>query len=106
MVWDVCNNRLCVFGEHSDWAGTYRVSNPDIARGCAIVVGTHEGLYAHVIPHDSKLIMTSTLNDGKYGNHMAPGHSLCRLIIWKCVRLVSIGYFRLNVKWMLPSYWR
>ena len=40
--------RLCLFGEHSDWAGTNRVMNADIVPGCAIVSGTEQGIYATV----------------------------------------------------------
>ena len=31
--------RLCLFGEHTDWAGHYRTMNADIAPGAAIVTG-------------------------------------------------------------------
>ena len=38
--------RLCLFGEHSDWAGMYRTINADITPGQAIVSGTEQGIYA------------------------------------------------------------
>lgn len=38
--------RLCLFGEHSDWAGMYRTVNADIVKGAAIVSGTEQGIYA------------------------------------------------------------
>jgi len=38
--------RICLFGEHSDWAGSYRRFNSDISEGCALVCGTLQGLYA------------------------------------------------------------
>lgn len=38
--------RLCLFGEHSDWAGMYRTFNADIVKGAAIVSGTEQGIYA------------------------------------------------------------
>ena len=38
--------RLCLFGEHSDWAGMYRTVNSGIAKGAAIVSGTEQGIYA------------------------------------------------------------
>lgn len=38
--------RLCLFGEHSDWAGMYRTFNTDIVKGAAIVSGTEQGIYA------------------------------------------------------------
>ncbi|MGL4883735.1 MAG: GHMP kinase, partial [Waterburya sp.] len=40
--------RLCLFGEHSDWAAGYRTVNPKIEIGYAIVVGTNQGIYAEV----------------------------------------------------------
>lgn len=38
--------RLCLFGEHSDWAGMYRTVNASIVKGAAIVCGTEQGIYA------------------------------------------------------------
>ena len=38
--------RLCLFGEHSDWAGMYRTVNSEIVKGAAIVSGTEQGIYA------------------------------------------------------------
>ena len=42
------SGRLCLFGEHSDWAGEYRQVNLDLEPGYAIVVGTNQGVYARV----------------------------------------------------------
>ena len=41
----VCG-RLCILGEHSDWAGCYRHMNESIAVGQALVCLTNEGLFA------------------------------------------------------------
>lgn len=38
--------RLCLFGEHSDWAGMYRTVNSGLEKGTAIVSGTEQGIYA------------------------------------------------------------
>ena len=38
--------RLCLFGEHSDWAGLHRIINADIVPGAAIVTGIEQGIYA------------------------------------------------------------
>lgn len=38
--------RLCLFGEHSDWAGIYRTVNAGIDYGEAIVTGVEQGIYA------------------------------------------------------------
>ena len=40
--------RLCLFGEHTDWAGHYRTMNADILPGMAIVTGIEQGIYAEV----------------------------------------------------------
>lgn len=40
--------RLCLFGEHSDWAGLHRMINSDIEPGIAIVTGIEQGIYAKV----------------------------------------------------------
>jgi UTP-glucose-1-phosphate uridylyltransferase/galactokinase len=56
--------RICLFGEHSDWAGSYRRINSELEKGYTIITGTNQGVHAEVKPHPSKLILTSTLNDG------------------------------------------
>ena len=38
--------RLCLLGEHSDWAGRYRMVNNRIEKGYAIVTGIEQGIYA------------------------------------------------------------
>lgn len=40
--------RLCLFGEHSDWAGKYRSMNSSLVAGEAIVTGTNQGIYATI----------------------------------------------------------
>ncbi len=56
--------RICLFGEHSDWAGGYRRINANIEKGYALIVGTNQGLYADVKPHPDKLILRATFEDG------------------------------------------
>jgi len=56
--------RICLFGEHSDWAGGYRRINGELEKGYTLITGTNQGLHADVEPHPSKLIFRSTLNDG------------------------------------------
>jgi galactokinase len=56
--------RLCLFGEHSDWAGSYRRHNPDLEKGYTLIVGTNQGLYAEVKPHPTQLILRPSLSDG------------------------------------------
>ena len=57
--------RICLFGEHSDWAGGYRRINADIEKGYAVITGTNQGIYADVKPHPSKLIVRATIEDGQ-----------------------------------------
>ncbi len=40
--------RLCLFGEHSDWAGALRDRDPTIVPGACLVVGTQQGIRATV----------------------------------------------------------
>ena len=43
--------RVCLLGEHSDWAGGFRGENPDITEGYCLVCGTDQGIYARVRRH-------------------------------------------------------
>jgi UTP-glucose-1-phosphate uridylyltransferase/mevalonate kinase len=57
--------RICLFGEHSDWAGGYRRINADVEKGYTLICGTNQGIHAEVEPHPNALILTSTTNDGE-----------------------------------------
>ena len=57
----VCG-RVCLFGEHSDWAGGFRDSSPHIESGKCIVVGTQEGLYARVNRLDEPIMRVTVTN--------------------------------------------
>ena len=52
--------RVCLFGEHSDWAGAFRRFNRGIERGYTLVVGTNQGLFARVTRHPTHLVAAST----------------------------------------------
>jgi len=56
--------RVCLFGEHSDWAGGYRRIDSRIEKGYTIITGTNQGIHANVEPHPDKLILRSTDFDG------------------------------------------
>jgi len=56
--------RICLFGEHSDWAGGYRRMNADIEKGYTLISGTNQGIYADVEPHPNALVMTSVTPEG------------------------------------------
>ncbi len=57
--------RICLFGEHSDWAGGYRRINYEIEKGYAIISGTNQGIFADVSSHPNALLLTSTTPDGE-----------------------------------------
>jgi UTP-glucose-1-phosphate uridylyltransferase/mevalonate kinase len=65
--------RICLFGEHSDWAGGYRRINADIEKGHTLICGTNQGIYADVAPHPTALVLSSTTTDGQtLGPHEIP----------------------------------
>jgi mevalonate kinase len=49
---------LCLFGEHSDWAGGMRTVNPEIDTGNAIVVCTEKGIHTEVYPDECLNLMS------------------------------------------------
>ena len=54
--------RLCLFGEHSDWAGEYRHINSTLEKGYTLIVGTNQGIYAEVKPNRDRLILNTFSN--------------------------------------------
>ena len=65
--------RICLFGEHSDWAGHYRRINADIEKGYALIAGTNQGIYADVEAHPTSLVLTSVTDDGmEHGTYEIP----------------------------------
>lgn len=63
--------RLCLIGEHSDWAGLYRTINAAIVPGQAIVTGIEQGIYATVSKSD-KFIVESDLPSFKGSSFECP----------------------------------
>jgi len=57
--------RICLFGEHSDWAGGYRRINAQIEKGYTMLSGTDQGIYAEVEPHPTSLVLSSTTPAGE-----------------------------------------
>lgn len=55
--------RLCLFGEHSDWAGAMRRDDPSIPPGACLISGTDQGISATVRAAPS-FEMVSRLPDG------------------------------------------
>jgi mevalonate kinase len=57
--------RICLLGEHSDWAGGYRRINVNIEKGYSLIAGTDQGIYAEVSSHPTSLILSSISPDGQ-----------------------------------------
>jgi galactokinase len=57
--------RLCLFGEHTDWAGAYRRVDPTLPPGHCLVTGTDQGLVAEVERLPDALELTTVLPDGR-----------------------------------------
>ena len=65
--------RICLFGEHSDWAARYRQNNSEIEKGYTLITSTNQGVYAEVKPHPTQLILNTTLSDGtRHGPYNLP----------------------------------
>ena len=56
--------RVCLFGEHSDWAGGHRRTNSALVPGVVIISGTNQGMYARCKKNAGELVVRSTLPDG------------------------------------------
>ena len=56
--------RLCLFGEHSDWAARYRDTHPQLERGYCLVAGTDQGLRARVEPASARFELRTRLASG------------------------------------------
>ena len=57
------SGRICLFGEHSDWAATYREINKNICKGYALVAGINQKIMADVSVDDNFIISFSKVND-------------------------------------------
>ena len=64
--------RVCLFGEHSDWAGAFRRFNPNILPGQVIITGTNQGIFARVRPLPDVFKLKSTLPDGTVQEQTIP----------------------------------
>jgi mevalonate kinase len=56
--------RLCLFGEHSDWAGGWRTTHREIAPGLCLVAGTDQGIRGEAEAGDA-FEMRSVLASGE-----------------------------------------
>ncbi len=58
--------RLCLFGEHTDWAGEYRREDPSVIEGLCIIAGTDQGIFAKAEPADGGFHVSQILPDGTF----------------------------------------
>lgn len=63
--------RLCLFGEHSDWAGEYRKTDKTVKTGKCIIAGTDQGICGTAEPVENGFHLQQILPDGSE----APEHS-------------------------------
>lgn len=57
--------RICLFGEHSDWAGSYRRQSNAIPVGACLVSGTNQGLRARARKHAHSLVVHASSHTGE-----------------------------------------
>jgi len=57
--------RICLVGEHSDWAGGYRRINAQIEKGYTLITGTDQGIHAEVSAHPTSLVIKSISPEGE-----------------------------------------
>jgi UTP-glucose-1-phosphate uridylyltransferase/mevalonate kinase len=57
--------RICLVGEHSDWAGGYRRINAQIEKGYTLITGTDQGIHAEVSAHPTSLVLSSITSSGE-----------------------------------------
>ena len=67
--------RICLFGEHSAWAGGYRRQNSELEKGYTIITGTNQGIYVRVKLHSDSLVLKSVLPDGSRAEKSVPMES-------------------------------
>lgn len=64
--------RLCLFGEHSDWAAGYRDRDARIPVGLCVVAGTDQGLRARAAPAEGVFEIETRIGGRRFGPWWAP----------------------------------
>ncbi|HYD49883.1 MAG TPA: hypothetical protein VEB21_16110 [Terriglobales bacterium] len=64
--------RLCLFGEHSDWAGEMRREDPRLAPGLCLIAGTDQGITAIAEPARRFEIISRLADDRRPRSFAAP----------------------------------
>ena len=84
--------RICLFGEHSDWAGGYRRINANVEKGFTLITGTDQGIYAEVEPHPNALVLTSSTREGQeYSPYEIPMQP--KALLWLLLKTRISGKF-------------
>lgn len=68
--------RLCLFGEHSDWAGEYRKTDRTVKTGKCIIAGTDQGIYGTAEPVENGFFLSQILPDGSASPEQSYRHDL------------------------------
>lgn len=59
------SGRLCLFGEHSDWAGQNRAMNASVEPGRATVTGIEQGIFAEAYRSDKSVLLDKVSGIGE-----------------------------------------
>ncbi len=80
--------RLCLFGEHSDWAGKYRSMNSQIVPGVALVTGIEQGIHATV---EKSITFKMTSDAPEIADTWKDFE--CRMDFWELKEIAKSGSF-------------
>ena len=61
--------RLCLLGEHSDWASNYQEVNDRIINGCALAIGLSQGITATVNKVQDEFVIEMPNNFNRSEEH-------------------------------------
>lgn len=62
--------RLCLFGEHSDWAGEFHTEDPSVLKGLCIIAGTDQGIHAEAEPASAGFTIRQILENGSFSEEV------------------------------------
>jgi UTP-glucose-1-phosphate uridylyltransferase/galactokinase len=95
--------RVCLFGEHSDWAGAYRRFNSAITPGKVIIAGTNQGIHARVRACPGQFTVRTTLPDG---SHMAETLPMDRETLLNTARAGGFFSYAAGVAYTILTYYK
>ncbi len=94
--------RVCLFGEHSDWAGAYRRFNSAIVPGKVLIAGTNQGLHARVRACPKRFRMRTSLPDGR---HLETDLPMVREALLECAREGGFFSYAAGVAYTILTYY-